>query len=132
MRKRACLGKFDLDQVLPLIGVRTSKGDFRYKVEVDGKSHVVKLGSHRLLLFKENLNCVKCQRIGSYFLLEQDEGHARPHFNLYSKDDILMTKDHIIPKSKGGSNDMSNYQTMCAECNAEKADRVETEEVSDE
>lgn len=34
--------------------------------------------------------------------------------------EVLMTKDHIIPKSKGGANDISNYQTMCKRCNEAK------------
>ena len=46
------------------------------------------------------------------------------HFNLYaindSGDEVLMTKDHIIPKSKGGKNHLSNYQPMCCYCNCKK------------
>jgi hypothetical protein len=46
--------------------------------------------------------------------------------NLYAIDkngnEILMTKDHIVPKSKGGANALYNYQPMCSHCNAEKAD----------
>lgn len=34
--------------------------------------------------------------------------------------EVLMTKDHVIPKSKGGANDISNYQTMCKRCNEAK------------
>ena len=30
------------------------------------------------------------------------------------------TRDHIIPKSRGGSNDPSNITLSCAECNQEK------------
>lgn len=35
-----------------------------------------------------------------------------------------MTKDHIMPKSKGGADSLSNYQTMCLPCNEAKADRM--------
>ena len=31
-----------------------------------------------------------------------------------------MTKDHIIPKSKGGPDCIENFQTMCEECNKKK------------
>lgn len=35
-----------------------------------------------------------------------------------------MTIDHIIPKSKGGVNDYSNYQMLCSACNQKKADNI--------
>lgn len=51
------------------------------------------------------------------------------HLNLYAVDEngkeILMTKDHIIPKSKGGKDHISNYQTMCVRCNMTKGNNVE-------
>jgi 5-methylcytosine-specific restriction endonuclease McrA len=31
--------------------------------------------------------------------------------------------DHIVPKSKGGLNDYTNYQLLCGPCNASKNDR---------
>lgn len=47
------------------------------------------------------------------------------HFNLYAMHtdgrEILMTKDHVLPKSKGGLDFLGNLQTMCQPCNGQKA-----------
>jgi 5-methylcytosine-specific restriction endonuclease McrA len=48
---------------------------------------------------------------------------------LYGKnskgEEVLLTKDHIKPKSLGGKNHHSNYQTMCVDCNVEKASKYD-------
>lgn len=33
--------------------------------------------------------------------------------------------DHIVPKTKGGTDDVSNLQLLCGSCNAAKQDREE-------
>lgn len=121
-RRRDKLGTLPLEQVFALVGVMNN-GTYQHEVEVDGKKYLVRTGCLRLQLFKKNSTCVKCGRQGTHFVLEQDWNHNRPHLNLYAGD-VLMTKDHIVPKSKGGSNGLKNLQTMCAPCNQAKGNKL--------
>lgn len=88
----------------------------------------VKLTSDRIKTFNTcGVRCVTCGIEGTIFALEQPAGYT-PHLSLYAMDDqgryVLMTKDHIVPKSKGGASNLSNYQTMCLPCNKEKGCRM--------
>ena len=120
------IGKYKINDVLPYI----SYDKKLKKIKIfNGKK--VKMFSHRYITFKEKgIKCEKCGIDGKFFLLERDEkmDSDKYHFNLYAIDkngnNILMTKDHIIPKSKGGKSDISNYQTMCTKCNLDKADLI--------
>lgn len=38
-----------------------------------------------------------------------------------------LTLDHVIPKSRGGTNDWTNLVTSCIKCNLKKADRTPDE-----
>lgn len=38
-----------------------------------------------------------------------------------------LTLDHVIPKSRGGTNDWTNLVTSCSKCNVKKADRTPDE-----
>ena len=44
-----------------------------------------------------------------------------------SKEDRPLDVDHIVPVSKKGKNDMSNYQALCWLCNANKGNRDKTD-----
>jgi hypothetical protein len=108
-------------------------GQHTYFVKIKGKTKAitVPMGSHRYELFAtKGIKCVDCGVEGSYFALEKDitDSTSRFHLNLYGKDkdgnEVMITKDHILPRSKGGKNSLSNYQPMCYECNQKKADKV--------
>lgn len=74
--------------------------------------------------FTKGLKCACCGIEGKYFGKEKDFNAARYHLNLYALDEsgneVLMTKDHIVPCSKGGASELYNYQTMCVKCNIAK------------
>lgn len=105
----------------------------RKRVEIDGEE--VKANSQRLqLFFTKGMKCVVCGAEGKFFIMVKNKskkGKPDPHYHLEligQKPDgqyILMTKDHIIPRSKGGKDKLENYQTMCVVCNNEKGDKME-------
>lgn len=102
----------------------------------DGK--LVYMTSLRYQLFaKKGTTCVTCGLVGTFFALEKhhswniDPTHPskdRFHFNLYGidavKDEVLITKDHILPLSKEGKNKLHNLQPMCYPCNQIKDDKI--------
>lgn len=116
-RKRLVhLGEFSLDEVLPFITEEDIKKDYT----VDGTSYQVRMNSDRYFVFKENNTCVSCGLEGTKMILDINTGDQSPHFNMYAEENgrlVLMTKDHILAKSQGGKDEISNYQTHCSCCN---------------
>lgn len=97
----------------------------QHNIQVEG--HDVYTTSLRYKTFIEKgYRCVCCGRTGAYYALEKAIGSKqnRAHFNLYSNDGVLMTKDHILPRSKGGIDRIENMQTMCTICNSNKGNSV--------
>ena len=122
------MGKFAPEDILPHIT------DEKSELEFNGLR--VWMNSDRYRLFKaKGMTCVICGLTGLFFALERQRNLTdkstpsnRFHFNLYGYDkdgnEIMLTKDHIVPKSKGGKNSIDNYQPMCAVCNEEKDDKT--------
>lgn len=100
------------------------------RVELDGDE--IKANSQRYqTFFTKGIKCVCCGIEGKFFAKERQPGDGHYHMNLYAINEegteVLMTKDHIIPKSKGGSNTLNNYQPMCIICNRKKGNKIITE-----
>lgn len=108
-----------LDNVIPYNGKK-------HYVDFDGDS--MKMESQRYRLFKrDGVKCVVCENEGKFFRKERGVRDTIYHFNLYGYDaegkELLFTKDHIIPKSKGGKDVLGNYQVMCYTCNHQKGNK---------
>ena len=107
---------YPADEILALITNNEERRDFM----VDGKNYSVRMNSDRYHVFRESRFCAACGIEGTTMILDLNPGDSSPHFNLYAEEDgklLLMTKDHKIPKSKGGKDELDNYVTCCAICN---------------
>jgi 5-methylcytosine-specific restriction endonuclease McrA len=111
--------KIEPEKILNNIGL--SKED---KITFNGIT--VTSYSLRFHTFKESLSCFCCGRVGTHFRVQatknkkgvvNEKGY---HLGLWSDDDVQMTKDHILPKSLGGTDELSNFQTLCSICNQKK------------
>lgn len=70
-----------------------------------------------------------CSVRGEYFAVERatNQKGAKFHLNLYYMKDgieIMVTSDHRIPKSLGGSNHVKNRQPMCEPHNHDKGNQL--------
>lgn len=98
----------------------------KIQVVINGEK-IYALSDRYKTFFTKGLSCPVCGATASYWALEKDASNKRYHLNLYAfhnNIEVLMTKDHIYPRSKGGADSLSNYQTMCRCCNIAKGTSI--------
>lgn len=74
------------------------------------------------------IHCVACGLAAQFFSVDtftHNKPDAPPHANLFGvKEDgteVLFTHDHILARSLGGADNLSNTQVMCSPCNSAKS-----------
>lgn len=99
---------------------------------LDGK--VIKLTTTGKIVIRDMYTCKDCGSKVKYAVVLKNENAKMDYYNVafYThkkiKNEInffVMTKDHIIPKSLGGADRQKNFQLLCVECNAKKADTID-------
>jgi len=77
------------------------------------------------LIERDGTKCKCCGKEGTHF--EARLWHDKLsgiHLDLYADDGSLLTRDHIIPKSKGGEDTIDNFQILCETCNTSKGGQI--------
>ena len=115
--------KVPLSMILPII-LENINNKGKKKVDICG--YMVNVQSLRLRTFATTgTTCPCCNTTAEFFAIERNRGSdGGYHLNLYGIDkennDVLFTHDHIIARSLGGADDLSNTRTMCGPCNWKK------------
>lgn len=114
-----------LIEKLPLSIIEDTYRKSEQRTKIEG--YKVRTKDDRYLNFITNgFECSKCGLKGEYANLECNSQLGN-HLNVYGTnkagENILLTKDHIYPKSKGGLDDIKNYQVLCERCNNNKKDK---------
>lgn len=73
------------------------------RTRIMGNGGLHTMGEWKLLIIQYNFTCPSCKK---------------------SEPEIKLTQDHIIPLTKGGSNNIENIQPLCRNCNSKKYTKI--------
>ena len=121
-------GKYSIAETFEYIDASPRNGQ---KINFHGDD--MHMRSPNLLNFRlHGIVCVECGMRGAFFAKEQRDGNPKNNegdalcLDLYGfnrrGEEVMMTRDHIKPRAKGGTNHLYNIQPMCFTCNQAKAD----------
>ena len=117
--------KLSLDEVLPHIvqDVRLRHNSLSFWCPDIDKKIQVHISSARIRLMGRTQECAACKIKGDHFWVEANpDWHLNLYAINYNGDPVMLTLDHIRPRSKGGTKSPNNIQLLCNKCNKIKKD----------
>lgn len=81
-----------------------------------------------------SLKCWNCEREGNCWIANKGKNDkvSKPTLDLFARGNdgsyTLMTRDHIIPRSRGGNNDVENLRMACSPCNSARGNDMNAED----
>ena len=120
--------KLSLEEVMPLIPDKIEPATMIFWCQSIKRGVFVSLGNAKMRLFKRQPECAACKAKADHFWIESNgkggwgkNGQYNWHMNLYGINHhghpVMLTLDHIKPRSKGGTRSDSNIQVLCRQCN---------------
>ena len=82
------------------------------------------------------IKCYRCGCVADRWIADKhaNDKQGPPVLNLYATDRngqlVLMTRDHIIPKSVGGIDHIDNLRPACATCNEQRGNKLSRAELA--
>jgi hypothetical protein len=116
--------EYKVEEILPLISEAVAE---KKKLVCLPSGKKVRLSNTLKTFHYKGIVCIRCGLRGVIFREIKHHDNNNTHLRLLGiKDDneVMMTRDHIIPYSRGGSNNFDNIQTMCCSCNSQKQDEI--------
>lgn len=121
--------RMNLDEIPPR-DEATKKIYFKNGLSVNCKSTRMKM-----FLYYHKTQCLCCGIKTSFAAVETSKSATDYHMNFYALTEtgkeVLMTWDHIQPKSMGGKSGQYNAQCLCTVCNCLKGNNHTLEEVKE-
>jgi hypothetical protein len=77
--------------------------------------------------------CWECGCTADRWVADGESGGRQPVLNLFAMRHgrlVMMTRDHIIPRSLGGKDLVENLRPACSPCNGKRGSRLTAEEAS--
>ena len=87
--------------------------------------HKTDITNYGKILKRDEVKPKKKNNSYAYGLNKRTKVYRRDGFKcLACGSDRSLSLDHIVPKAKGGGNEIENLQTLCRFCNSRKGDQI--------